>query len=789
MKIRSLIIAAVITVITGMAAPAVSQPELVYVENGIERKIEGIEKTKPYYIENGEKKYFTKEGKCYLRNKEDDFLSWGYALPNFIVKPNKEGVLNAVVVIEDKSRQSSWGRINPEFLNKVWDVDIIDSAMCSLAWYEPGADLIRVQTFGIIPYSEIGTSRVFYSVEIESKEKRGLPVIFFWKDKTLIAPKTADSDDESIIRSMISGNTEPIENIDTKRLEKIEDRIGNKLIHYVSAFGDTETLKSLIGKGIKIDEKNENSMTPLLLASAAGHSGIAALLLENKADAKSKDNDGRTALHYASYCGHEAVVNELIKYVKGVNETDSFFYSPVDYAIKENHDNIVGLLASKEPKLSADAENQQLVFLGNISRDNYNTVSLLLDHKARADKELYGAIPLVVAAGSSSLKVVDLLINSGAKLDKPDEKAFTPLLSACLTGRPEVVKYLLDKGANVNVKSKTGISAIEAAVLRNDPEMIDLLISKGVDIETKDASGKTPFWIAAILGHRKSMKKLLDAGAQCNLDHENAVTLMEVAFRHDMPEAVELALNQCLNADFMFYDKYPSTWVAKYYGSDEILKQLIDHGAVQDDGEALGFVKAEELAEKPKIIEATPIYYPLDLKRKYGSRKFQVKVVIDEQGRVMFPKMVESSISELDRIVMATITNWRFTPPKNAAGEACPIIVKLPVLLECEEIEKETWELSEVDKPPRIISAVPPRYPMEYKQNGITGKVVLQFIVDENGMPADVKIASLTHKGFADAAIEAAKQYKFSPAYYQGKPVKTRVKLPIMFDLSPPMSR
>ncbi|MBN1904693.1 MAG: TonB family protein [Deltaproteobacteria bacterium] len=779
----SLIVSVLIILITGIASSAIGQPELVCVENGVERKIEGVEKTKPYYNENGEKKYFTGEGQCFLRKKDDDFLSWGYALTDYIVKSNKEGILYAFVRIDDTSRKEAWGRINPEFLPKLWDEDVIDNAVCFLAWYEPGAGLIRVSEFGVFNYTKGESFRAYFGVEIESKEKKGIPVIFFWKDKTLIPPKTAGTDDDNIIRSMISGNTEHIENSDTKRLDKIEDRIGNKIIHYAAAFGDTEILKSLIAKGIKINEKNESNMTPLLLASASGHSDIAAILLENKADVKNADNNKRTALHYAAYCGQEAVVKEVIKYVKSVNDKDAFSYSPIDYAINANQDNIVGLLALKEPKLSADAENQQLVFLGNISRDNYNTVSLLLDHKARADKELYGAIPLVVAAGSSSLKVVDLLINSGAELNKPDEKAFTPLLSACLTGRPEVVKYLLDKGAKVNVKSKTGLSAVEAAVLRNDPEMIDLLISKGVDIETKDSSGKTPFWIAAMLGHRKSMKKLLDAGAQCNLDHDNAIDLMEVAFRYDMPEAVELALNQCLNADFMFHEKYPSTWVAKYYGSDEILQHLIDHGAVKDDGEGLGFVKTEDLAEKPKIIEATPIYYPLDLKRKYGSRKFQVKVVIDEQGRVLFPKMVESSIPELDRIIMATITKWRFTPSKNAAGGACPIIANLPVLLECEEIEKETWELSEVDKPSRMISAYPPKYPPDYRKQGITGNVKLQIIIDENGIPEDIKIVSLTHKGFADAAIEAAKQYKFSPAYYQGKPVKIRVKLPIVFDL------
>lgn len=73
---------------------------------------------------------------------------------------------------------------------------------------------------------------------------------------------------------------------------------------------------------------------------------------------------------------------------------------------------------------------------------------------------------------------------------------------------------------------------------------------------------------------------------------------------------------------------------------------------------------------------------------------------------------------------------------------------------------------------------------MEYRDDRIQGRVVLSIIIDENGDPEDIKIASLTHKGFADAAIDAAKQYKFKPAYYQGKPVKIKVKLPISFSMS-----
>jgi hypothetical protein len=41
----------------------------------------------------------------------------------------------------------------------------------------------------------------------------------------------------------------------------------------------------------------------------------------------------------------------------------------------------------------------------------------------------------------------------------------------------------------------------------------------------------------------------------------------------------------------------------------------------------------------------------------------------------------------------------------------------------------------------------------------------------------------MTHKGFAEANLAAGSQYTFTPADYQGEPVKVYVKLPISFTL------
>jgi TonB family protein len=277
------------------------------------------------------------------------------------------------------------------------------------------------------------------------------------------------------------------------------------------------------------------------------------------------------------------------------------------------------------------------------------------------------------------------------------------------------------------------------------------------------------------------MMTLLDAGARCDLDQKSAIDLMELAFRYDMPEAVKLALDQCLDPTFKFYDRYPSTWAADYYDAEEILELLISKGAKRDKGESLNIASPKELLEGPEAKETTPIYYPDDLKRKHGSLRLLLKVLINEEGKLLFPKMIDSDIPEIDKIVMETVTKWRFTVPKRMTGKPCSVITKIPIVLTCEENEKDLWQLQIVDKPPKYLKRTQPKIPSEMKGNFRQGYVQLALIVDEEGRPSDIKIISLTHEGFAETAIEAVKKWTFQPAYYQGKPVKCSVSFRVFF--------
>jgi len=75
-------------------------------------------------------------------------------------------------------------------------------------------------------------------------------------------------------------------------------------------------------------------------------------------------------------------------------------------------------------------------------------------------------------------------------------------------------------------------------------------------------------------------------------------------------------------------------------------------------------------------------------------------------------------------------------------------------------------------------------YPKMAREAGISGKVVLEFVVNEKGKPIDIKVLRGIGGGCDEAAIEALKKITFSPGIQRGRPVKVRFVLPVTFKLN-----
>lgn len=91
-----------------------------------------------------------------------------------------------------------------------------------------------------------------------------------------------------------------------------------------------------------------------------------------------------------------------------------------------------------------------------------------------------------------------------------------------------------------------------------------------------------------------------------------------------------------------------------------------------------------------------------------------------------------------------------------------------------------------VDRAPRMLGdAQPPLYPPSLRQRGITGQVVVQFVVDTLGRAemGDVQIVEASHVLLADAVRSALARYRFTAGEAAGHRVRTRVQLPFTFSL------
>lgn len=77
------------------------------------------------------------------------------------------------------------------------------------------------------------------------------------------------------------------------------------------------------------------------------------------------------------------------------------------------------------------------------------------------------------------------------------------------------------------------------------------------------------------------------------------------------------------------------------------------------------------------------------------------------------------------------------------------------------------------------------KYPKQAMKEGIQGRVAVSFIVEKDGSISDVKPILSVHPLLNKEAVRVVKSMpKWTPGKQNGKPVRVRFNLPIMFKLN-----
>lgn len=87
---------------------------------------------------------------------------------------------------------------------------------------------------------------------------------------------------------------------------------------------------------------------------------------------------------------------------------------------------------------------------------------------------------------------------------------------------------------------------------------------------------------------------------------------------------------------------------------------------------------------------------------------------------------------------------------------------------------------------PAVVAEATPEYPPDAKASGISGEVVLELDVGEAGEVLAARVVQPGGHGFDEAALEAARRLRFTPAELDGKPSAVTLEYRFRFDAPSP---
>jgi ankyrin repeat protein len=128
-----------------------------------------------------------------------------------------------------------------------------------------------------------------------------------------------------------------------------------------------------------------------------------------------------------------------------------------------------------------------------------------------------GNTPLHLAAIYAGPECVELLLKKGADANAKNKFEATPLHRAATNY--EKAKLLIDGGADVKAETRSGRTPLTLAARKfGNSKTVKLLIVKGANAKECNDRGITPIQVAACCGDLDTVKLLVEAGADCQLD-------------------------------------------------------------------------------------------------------------------------------------------------------------------------------------------------------------------------------------------------------------------------------
>uniref|UniRef100_A0A8C6MKV7 Ankyrin repeat and sterile alpha motif domain containing 6 n=1 Tax=Nothobranchius furzeri TaxID=105023 RepID=A0A8C6MKV7_NOTFU len=282
------------------------------------------------------------------------------------------------------------------------------------------------------------------------------------------------------------------------------NRLGASVLTMAARGGHVHVVKLLLECGAYVDDYDHLSgclggggggrdfmdITALMVAAQHGHEATVCLLLEWGSDVNiSHETTGWRPLMAATLSGKVAIAQQLVECGANPNQVNVLSKTAFELAMQFKKRDVMSYLdciTTLRPQ--TDNERKRPDVFSALKLGNSQLVKDILEEDPAQvnSSNQEGASPLMMAAVSGQIEVVQLMVEKNADIDKQDGvHGWTALMQATYHGNKEIVKYLLSQGADVSLRAKNGYTAFDLVMLLNDPdtELVRLLASVCMQVD------------------------------------------------------------------------------------------------------------------------------------------------------------------------------------------------------------------------------------------------------------------------------------------------------------------
>jgi len=159
--------------------------------------------------------------------------------------------------------------------------------------------------------------------------------------------------------------------------------------------------------------------------------------------------------------------------------------------------------------------------------------------------------------------------------------------------------------------------------------------------------------------------------------------------------------------------------------------------------------------------------------------------VVDDQQQQAPQDFAPPSLNDVPQMVTDTsfVQQIQPPPPDNMAINKSAITIPQNTGNFAKGIG-QIFDISQLDQQPVPTVQGHPQYPFEMRRAGISGQVVVDFIVGIDGTVKNAFAFSSTQREFEQSAVTAVAKWRFRPGKRQGHAVNVHMQVPIVFSLN-----